>query len=372
MVFRWYRSPELLVGDPRYGKEVDIWAVGCLFSEMMTGEPLFPGESDIDQLFQIIRVIGKLNARHQLLVTRNAMFKGMKQEQNTSLHQMFPDWNHDCLDFLQQCLKMDGNQRPDTEKLLKHDMFTRDSFLGTFLVELRHKLNQELQGNPLLKRMGSHNDSDSNKESDTKKSAERTRKSSDDKFAASNTKERSQQIGLTLGASQFSSKPNNEAEHRRLSNGAANGEEGVSLNLTALRHYLNNHQQKQVKPIAINNLVFNENNGATGSKHHSRGLSAKHQKSNNANNADRSNGFDMLIHPPSPVQFQSLQTDSLQTEQQQLLIAKQTDSLHQKSIGINGLSLNANNLPPQYFTQKRSSNLLGLQQVSHKGGLKPR
>lgn len=38
MNFR-YRSPELLVGD-RYGKEVDIWAAGCLFSEMMTGEPL--------------------------------------------------------------------------------------------------------------------------------------------------------------------------------------------------------------------------------------------------------------------------------------------------------------------------------------------
>lgn len=36
---RWYRSPELLVGD-RYGKEVDIWAVGCLYCEMMTGEPL--------------------------------------------------------------------------------------------------------------------------------------------------------------------------------------------------------------------------------------------------------------------------------------------------------------------------------------------
>lgn len=46
---RWYRSPELLVGDG-YGKEVDIWAVGCLYAEMMTGEPLFPGESDIDQL----------------------------------------------------------------------------------------------------------------------------------------------------------------------------------------------------------------------------------------------------------------------------------------------------------------------------------
>lgn len=135
---------------------------------MMTGEPLFPGESDIDQLFQIVRVVGKLNARHQILITRNAMFKGMKQEQNSSLHQLFPDWNRDCLDFLSQCLKMDGNQRPDTTKLLKHDLFTRDNFLDNFLVELRAKLSQEMQGNPLLKRMPSYGSG--RKLSDEKKS----------------------------------------------------------------------------------------------------------------------------------------------------------------------------------------------------------
>ncbi|XP_049850629.1 uncharacterized protein LOC126323281 isoform X2 [Schistocerca gregaria] len=55
---RWYRAPELLVGDVKYGREVDIWAVGCLFAEMMTGDPLFPGDSDIDQLFQIVKMLG--------------------------------------------------------------------------------------------------------------------------------------------------------------------------------------------------------------------------------------------------------------------------------------------------------------------------
>jgi hypothetical protein len=38
---------------------VDIWAVGCLFAEMMSGDPLFPGDSDIDQLYQIIKLLGK-------------------------------------------------------------------------------------------------------------------------------------------------------------------------------------------------------------------------------------------------------------------------------------------------------------------------
>jgi cyclin-dependent kinase-like len=55
---RWYRAPELLVGDTLYGREVDVWAVGCLMAEMMTGNPLFAGDSDIDQLFLITKALG--------------------------------------------------------------------------------------------------------------------------------------------------------------------------------------------------------------------------------------------------------------------------------------------------------------------------
>lgn len=45
---RWYRSPELLLGDEKYGKPVDMWAIGCLLGEMSDGQPLFPGDSEID------------------------------------------------------------------------------------------------------------------------------------------------------------------------------------------------------------------------------------------------------------------------------------------------------------------------------------
>ena len=40
-------------------RAVDVWAIGCLFSEMLTGEPLFPGESDIDQLHLIMKCFGE-------------------------------------------------------------------------------------------------------------------------------------------------------------------------------------------------------------------------------------------------------------------------------------------------------------------------
>ena len=55
---RWYRAPELLVGDISYGKAVDVWVIGCLFSEMFTGEALFQGDSDIDQLYYITKCFG--------------------------------------------------------------------------------------------------------------------------------------------------------------------------------------------------------------------------------------------------------------------------------------------------------------------------
>lgn len=55
---RWYRAPELLVGDANYDSTVDIWALGCIFAELCNGMPLFPGDSDIHTLKLILKMIG--------------------------------------------------------------------------------------------------------------------------------------------------------------------------------------------------------------------------------------------------------------------------------------------------------------------------
>lgn len=251
---RWYRSPELLVGD-RYGKEVDIWAVGCLYSEMMTGEPLFPGESDIDQLFQIVRILGKLSPRHQILIMRNAMFRGMKQEQNTTLSQMFPNWNRDSIDFLNQCLRMDGNARPDSMTMLKHELFSRDNFLDTFLSELRTKLSQEMQVNPLLKRIPSYGSNNrwNNNSKDEKKTINSTnqessgnstkhamnhKKSSGDDKKELKSMEKSSKSNLSVLSTQLlqsntltkSTAPNNEINN---STNSGNSNNSVQMNKTS-------------------------------------------------------------------------------------------------------------------------------------------
>jgi len=55
---RYYRAPELILGATNYTTAIDIWSMGCVLAELLTGQPLFPGDSGVDQLVEIIKVLG--------------------------------------------------------------------------------------------------------------------------------------------------------------------------------------------------------------------------------------------------------------------------------------------------------------------------
>jgi glycogen synthase kinase 3 beta len=55
---RYYRAPELIFGASNYTTAIDIWATGCVFAELFLGQPLFPGESSVDQMVEIIKILG--------------------------------------------------------------------------------------------------------------------------------------------------------------------------------------------------------------------------------------------------------------------------------------------------------------------------
>jgi len=150
---RWYRAPELLVGDPHYGKEVDIWAIGCLYAEMLTGDPIFPGDSDIDQIYHITKCFGSLCPRHKELIAKNPIFNGVNVSNNqpTGLKASFPTWTDNSLNLISSCLYVDPLKRPSTEELLKFSLFGHDNFNVWFLQELQLKLQEEFTTNPLLK-----------------------------------------------------------------------------------------------------------------------------------------------------------------------------------------------------------------------------
>lgn len=55
---RWYRAPEVLLHSTNYNSQIDLWAVGCITAELYTFTPLFPGNSEIDQIFKICSILG--------------------------------------------------------------------------------------------------------------------------------------------------------------------------------------------------------------------------------------------------------------------------------------------------------------------------
>ncbi|KAA0202357.1 hypothetical protein HAZT_HAZT008159, partial [Hyalella azteca] len=119
---------------------------------MLTADPLFPGESDIDQLFHIIQALGELSAHHQTLVEKNPMMSGLHLPAgaSTPLSSTYPNWSPRAQEFIKACLNLVPTNRPSAQALLAHDFFLHDSFPDTFLPELRQKVHQEFNGNALL------------------------------------------------------------------------------------------------------------------------------------------------------------------------------------------------------------------------------
>ena len=60
---RYYRAPELIFGATDYTTAIDLWSVGCVMAELLLGQPLFPGESGVDQLVEIIKARSRAAAR---------------------------------------------------------------------------------------------------------------------------------------------------------------------------------------------------------------------------------------------------------------------------------------------------------------------
>ena len=59
VVTLWYRAPELLLGIKEYSTAIDVWSCGCIFGELLLMNPLFPGESEVDELNRIFKLLGR-------------------------------------------------------------------------------------------------------------------------------------------------------------------------------------------------------------------------------------------------------------------------------------------------------------------------
>jgi serine/threonine protein kinase len=148
VVTRWYRAPELLTDCPNYNDAVDVWAIGCIFAEMLRRRPFFTGRDPADQLHAIIRVLGSPTEEEMSFVPHEAARKAILQHGyypkvgcdhsglclwvlavlsncpydriQRPLSEFFPDANALAIDLLAKMLKFNPDERITVLQALAH------------------------------------------------------------------------------------------------------------------------------------------------------------------------------------------------------------------------------------------------------------
>jgi len=125
VVTLWYRAPEVLLGSRHYSTSIDMWSVGCIFAEMvMQGAPLFPGDSEIDQIFKIFRILGTPNEENWPGVSQLPDYKDtFPQWSEQDLTRILPQLDDAALDMLRQTLTYDTAKRISAKRALVHPYF---------------------------------------------------------------------------------------------------------------------------------------------------------------------------------------------------------------------------------------------------------
>jgi cyclin-dependent kinase 2 len=124
VVTLWYRAPEILLGSRTYSTPVDMWSAGCIFAELANNSPLFPGDSDIDQIFRIFRVLGTPNEEMWKGITSLPDYKAnFPQWSPKSFADVVPGLDEAGLDLLTRMLRYDPGKRISAKEALKHPYF---------------------------------------------------------------------------------------------------------------------------------------------------------------------------------------------------------------------------------------------------------
>lgn len=124
VVTLWYRAPEVLLGSPKYSCPIDIWSIGTIYAEMVNRRPLFQGDSEIDQLFRIFRVLKTPTEDLWPGVTQLPDFKAtFPNWQAFNLKSSMKKIEPAGLDLLEQMLVYDPAKRISAKKALLHPYF---------------------------------------------------------------------------------------------------------------------------------------------------------------------------------------------------------------------------------------------------------
>ncbi|KAI9037974.1 Pkinase-domain-containing protein [Aspergillus affinis] len=137
VVTLWYRSPELLLGAEKYGTEVDMWSIGCIFGELLTKEPLLQGKNEVDQVSKIFALTGpptsqswpgfrSLPNAKSLRLPPTSSFDSSSSSLPLLPRSKFPFLTNAGLHLLSSLLALNPSIRPTTQECLAHQYFRED------------------------------------------------------------------------------------------------------------------------------------------------------------------------------------------------------------------------------------------------------
>ncbi|KAF8223217.1 mitogen-activated protein kinase [Tricholoma matsutake] len=120
---RWYRAPEIMLTFKQYTKAIDVWSVGCILAEMLSGKPLFPGRDYHHQLTLILDVLGTptLDEFYAISTRRSRDYiRALPFRKRRPFATIFPNANPLAVDFLTKTLTFDPKKRVTVEEALAH------------------------------------------------------------------------------------------------------------------------------------------------------------------------------------------------------------------------------------------------------------
>ncbi|KAM6900769.1 serine/threonine-protein kinase MAK [Xenentodon cancila] len=129
---RWYRAPEVLLRSSTYSSPIDLWAVGCIMAELYTLRPLFPGNSEVDEIFKICQVLGTVKKTdwpegYHLASAMNFRFP---QCVPTHLKTLIPNASNEAIALMRDLLQWDPKKRPTAVQALRYPYFQVGQILG--------------------------------------------------------------------------------------------------------------------------------------------------------------------------------------------------------------------------------------------------
>lgn len=151
VVTLWYRAPEILLGGRLYSTAVDVWSVGCILAEMVLGHPVFRGESEIEQLLAIFRVLGTPTAETWPDVNEFRDWHEYPQWRPQALSTAIPGiatLGKDGLELFAQMVKLSPNARITALDALKSPYFD----------DIRDEYADEHAPRPIIKTEEKEND----------------------------------------------------------------------------------------------------------------------------------------------------------------------------------------------------------------------